>query len=127
LVKFLLSQEPTLYLDKLQDELLMRRQIVVSVPTLLRSLHRLHFSRKSVSICALECNDMDCAIYMNQFAEMVTDPAMVMFIDEAARNKKNPSRKMGWSLKGRRAVQQRLVFESPVRSRLMAPEGSNRD
>jgi transposase len=107
LVKSLLGQEPTMYLDELQDELFIRRGVVVSVPTLLRSLRRLHFSRKSVSIRALERNDMDRAIYMNHFAEMVTDPAMIMFIDEAARNKKNPSRKMGWSLKGRRAVQRR--------------------
>jgi len=53
---------------------------------------------------------MDRAIYMNRFAEIVTDPAMVMFIDEAARNKKNPSRKMGWSLKGMRAVQGRCFI-----------------
>ena len=96
-----------MYLDELQDELLTWRGVAVSVPTLLRSLRRLHFSRKFVSICALERNDMDRAIYMNHFAEMVTDPAMVMFVDEAAQNKKNPSRKMGWSLKGRRAIQRR--------------------
>jgi hypothetical protein len=96
-----------MYLDELQDELLRRRGVDVSVPTLLRSLRRLHFSRKSVSIRALECNDLDRSIYMNQFAELVTDPAMAMFIDEAARNKKNPSRKMGWSLSGRRCVERR--------------------
>ena len=88
LVKSLLGQDPTMYLDELQDELLTRRGVAVSVPTLLRSLRRLHFSRKFVSICALERNDMDHAIYMNHFAEMVTDPAMVMFVDEAAWNKK---------------------------------------
>jgi len=107
LIKSLLSQEPTMYLDELQDELLTRRGAVVSIPTLLRSLRRLHFSRKSVSIRALERNDLDRSMYMNRFAEMVSDPAMVMFIDEAARNKKNPSRKIGWSLKGRRCVQRR--------------------
>ena len=107
LIKSLLSQEPTMYLDEIQDELLTRRGAVVSIPTLLRTLRRLHFSHKSVSICALERNDLDRSMYMNQFAEMVSDPAMVMFIDEAARNKKNPSRKMGWSLKGRRCVQRR--------------------
>jgi hypothetical protein len=96
-----------MYLDELQDELLTRRGAVVSIPTLLRSLRRLHFSRKSVSIRALERNDLDRSMYMNQFAEMVSDPAMVMFIDEAARNKKNPSRKMGWSLNGRRCFQRR--------------------
>jgi transposase len=107
LIKSLLSQEPTMYLDELQDELLTRRGTVVSIPTLLRSLRRLHFCRKSISVRALERNDLDRLIYMNKFAEMVSDPAMLMFIDEAARNKKNPSRKMGWSLKGLRAVQKR--------------------
>ena len=107
LLKSLLSQDACLYLDELQDELLVRRGVSVSVQTLLRSLRRLHFSRKPVSIRALERNDMDRSIYMNTFAELVTDPAMVMFIDEAARNKKNPTRKMGWSLKGRRCIQRR--------------------
>jgi len=107
LIKSLLSQDPTLYLDELQDELLMRCGASISIPTLLRSLRRIHFSRKEVSIRALERNDMDRSIYMNYFAEMVSDPAMVMFIDEAARNKKTPSRKMGWSLRGRRCIQRR--------------------
>jgi transposase len=110
LIKALLGQEPTMYLDELQDELLTRRGAVVSIPTLLRSLRRLHFSRKSVSIHALERNDLDHSIYMNQFAEMVSDPAMVMFVDEAAKNTKNPSRKIGWSLKGQCVVQRRCFI-----------------
>jgi len=112
LLKSLLSQDACLYLDELQEELLVRRGISVSVQTLLRSLRRLHFSRKSVSIHALERNDMDRSIYMNTFAELVTDPAMVMFIDEAAKNKKNPTRKMGWSLKGQRSFQRRCFVRS---------------
>ncbi|KAF8957941.1 hypothetical protein BDZ97DRAFT_1627647, partial [Flammula alnicola] len=107
LLKSLLRQDPCLYLDELQDELLVRRGVSTSVQTLLRSLRRLHFSRKSVSIQALERNDIDRSIYMNTFAELVSDPAMLMFIDEAAKNKKNPTRKLGWSLKGRRCVQRR--------------------
>ncbi|KAI0245027.1 hypothetical protein BJV78DRAFT_1080556, partial [Lactifluus subvellereus] len=78
-----------------------------SVPMLLRSLRRLHFSQKSVSICALECNELDRSMYMNYFVEVVTDPAMVMFLDEATRNKRNPSGRMGWSLKGQHCVQRR--------------------
>ena len=65
LIKSLLSQEPTMYLDELQDELLTCHGAVVSIPTLLRSLCRLHFSRKSVSIRALERNDLDHSMYMN--------------------------------------------------------------
>lgn len=107
LLKALLSQDPTMYLDEMQDELLIRRGVSISVPTLLRSLRRLHFSRKTVSVRALERNDLNRSVYMNRFAELVTDPAMVMFIDEAARNKRNPTRRMGWSLKGQRCVQRR--------------------
>ncbi|KAF9033379.1 hypothetical protein BJ165DRAFT_1357233 [Panaeolus papilionaceus] len=39
-------------------------------------------------------------MYMNTFAELVPDPYMVMFIDEAARNKKNPSCKFGRGIRG---------------------------
>ena len=86
---------------ELQDELLVCCGVSISIPTLLQSLCCIHFSQKYVSIHALECNDMDCFIYMNHFAEMISDPAMVMFVNEAAKNKKIPSCKMGWSLKGR--------------------------
>jgi transposase len=110
LVRSLLSQNPSIYLDELQDELLQRRGASISVPTLLRSLRRLHFSRKSVSIRALERNDLERSMYMNSFADIILDPAMLMFVDEAARNKKNPSRKMGWSLRGRRCFQRRCFI-----------------
>jgi transposase len=110
LIRSLLSQNPSIYLDELQDELLQRRGASISVPTLLRSLRRLHFSRKSVSIRALERNDLERSMYMNCFAGVVLDPAMLMFVDEAARNKKTPSRKMGWSLRGRRCVQRRCFI-----------------
>ncbi|KIM48505.1 hypothetical protein M413DRAFT_22986 [Hebeloma cylindrosporum] len=86
LIKALFNQNPCLYLDELQDLVLTCRGINISVPTLLRMLP---FFRKDVSIHALERNDMDRAIYMNRFSELVSDLAMVMFVDEAARNKKN--------------------------------------
>ena len=104
-IKALLDREPCLYLDELQDLLLTRWGINISVTTLLWLLRCIHFSHKDVSIQALEWNDMDRAIYMNRFAELVTDPAMVMFVDEAAWNKKNPIQKRGWSLKGQRCFQ----------------------
>jgi len=107
IIKAFLDQEPCLYMDELQELLLTRRGINISVSTLLRTLRRIHFSNKDVSIRALERNDMDRAIYMNKFSELISDPAMVMFVDEAARNKKNPTRKRGWSLTGRRCFQRR--------------------
>ena len=106
-IKALLDQEPCLYMDELQEQLLTCRGINISVSTLLRTLRRIHFSKKGVSIRALERNDMDRAIYMNKFAELISDSAMVMFVDEAAQNKKNPTRKRGCSLTGRRCFQRR--------------------
>ncbi|KAF8173100.1 hypothetical protein BJ912DRAFT_827475, partial [Pholiota molesta] len=95
LIKALLAQEPCMYLDELQDQLLIRRHVEVSVPTLLRTLRRLHFSHKSVSIKALERNDAARSMFMNYIGDLITDPAQLMFVDEAARNKKNPTRKFG--------------------------------
>ena len=107
LIKALLAKEACMYVDELQDELLFRRGVVVSETTILRTLRRIHFTRKSVSIRALERNDLARSAYMNTIAELVTDPAQLVFIDEAARNKKNTVRKFGWSLVGRRCVQRR--------------------
>ena len=51
LIKALLDQNPCLYLDELQDLLLTRQSINISMPTLLRTLH--HIPHKDVSICSL--------------------------------------------------------------------------
>lgn len=107
LIKSLLAQNPTLYADELQDELLSRRGVSISITTILNTLRQLHFTSKCLSVNALERNDHERAMYMNTYSSLVPDPAMVMFIDEAAKNKKNPSRNKGWSRKGKRAVQRR--------------------
>ncbi|KAF8997024.1 hypothetical protein BDQ17DRAFT_1192393, partial [Cyathus striatus] len=58
------------------------------------------FHSKVHSARALECNDFERSAYMNIIGELVMDPAQLMFVDEAARNKKHPVRKYGWSLEG---------------------------
>jgi transposase len=107
LIKSLLKQNPCLYLDELQDELLTRRDVTVSVPTLFRTLRRLHFSHKRISRRALERNDLERSMFMNNIAGLITDPAQLMFVDEAARNKKNPNREFGWSTIGTKCVHSR--------------------
>ena len=44
---------------------------------------------------------------MNKIADEVTNPDMLMFVDEAARNKRTSGRTKGWSLVGKRCVQRR--------------------
>ena len=132
LIRSLLNQQHCLYLDEIQEELHWHHGVCVSVPTLLGTLHHLHFSQKVVSACALEHNELECSMFMNCMAELETDLAQLMGIDEALHNSKTSIRKMGWSLKCWRCFQWRifvhgqrvsillvkaswLVFAGPVR------------
>jgi len=67
---------------------LQHRDVSVSVPTLLRILHQLHFSRKVVSACTLEHNELEHSMFMNRIAALVTDLAQLMSINKAACNSK---------------------------------------
>ncbi|KAJ6586487.1 hypothetical protein DFH09DRAFT_1075410 [Mycena vulgaris] len=101
-IEALLEQTCTIHLDELQEKLLMQHNINVSLPTLFRTLQRLHLSHKCVSVRALERNDIQCSAYMNRIADVVPDANMLMFIDEAAKNDHSTGRSKGWSLIGTR-------------------------
>jgi len=79
----------------------------VSIPTLTRTLRRLLFTNKDVSSKALERNDPNRAVYMNHIAELVPDPEMLMFGDEASKDKRTSNRQKGWSRQGTRCVQRK--------------------
>lgn len=96
-----------MYLDELQDEVWNRRGVLVSVPCLRRTLQRLRLSHKHITIRALERDELQRSAYMNRIGELITDPAQLLFIDEAARNNKNPTRRKGWSSIGTRFIQRR--------------------
>jgi len=44
---------------------------------------------------------------MNKIADDIPNPNMLMFVDEAARNKRTSGRMKGWSVVGKRCVQRR--------------------
>ncbi|KAF8222187.1 hypothetical protein L208DRAFT_1324036, partial [Tricholoma matsutake] len=104
----LLAQRHCSYLDELQDELFEQCGVWTSTPTLLRTLHCLHFSRKCVSPHAIKCNDLQCSHFMLQIGMVVHHPDMIMFVDEAAKNEQTNGWRYGWSLKGRRCIQRRV-------------------
>lgn len=106
-IRGLLDNRHCIYLDEIQDQLLTRRGIKVSVSTILRTLHRFHFSHKSISARALERNALLRSAFMNRIATIVPDPNMLMFADEAARDRRTSSRRKGWSRVGMRCVQRR--------------------
>ena len=94
-------------MDEIQEELLLRRGVNVSIPTLTRTLRCLHFTHKDVSGKALERNDRRRAIYMNRVAEIMTDPEQLMFGDEASKDERTSNRRRGWSRQGMRCVQRK--------------------
>jgi hypothetical protein len=47
---------------------------------------------------------------MNRIADEVPNPDMLIFVDEAARNRKMSFQKNGWSLVGKRCFQQRYFI-----------------
>ena len=96
-----------MYLDEIQDWLLIERGMSACIVILQMTLHRLSYSRKVVSAHVLERNDLLRSTFMNKIANEVTNPNMLMFVDEAACNKRTSVRAKGWSLVGRRCVQRR--------------------
>src|ERR1700720_274371 len=106
-IKALISQHHTIYLDEIQEQLLSRRGTQISIPTLMRTLCRMQLTNKDVSGRALERNVEQRAIFMNYMAEIVQDPNMLMFGDEAAKDERTCVRKRGWSLRGCRCIQRK--------------------
>ena len=106
-IRTLLDQQHTVYLDEIQQQLLQRCGVKVSIPTLTHTLHRLHFTHKNVLGKALEYNEHHHAIFMNCIADLVTDPNMLICGDEASKDEWTSNRHKGWSQRGTRYVQQR--------------------
>ena len=106
-IQALLKQKHCLYLDEIQEQLLLQHGVQASVPTIWRTLRRLHLSNKTVSARAIERNDLLRSAFMNRIATKVPDADMFMFIDESAKNERTSGRKKGWATVGKRCVQRR--------------------
>ena len=106
-IRSITSQDHTMYLDEIQEQLRTRRNVRVSVPTLTRTLRRIHFTNKNVSGRALERNEQQRAVFMNNIADIVLNPDMLMFGDEAAKDERTSARRRGWSGLGHRCVQRK--------------------
>jgi transposase len=106
-IRGLLHQKHAIYLDEIQEQLLLRRGMKISLSTLTRTLHRLHFSNKDVTGHALERNSELRAVFMNRIADQVPDPNMLMFGDEASKDERTLAHRRGWSLRGTRCIQRK--------------------
>jgi transposase len=106
-IRALLNNQHTAYLDEIQEQLLLRRGVKVSLATITRTLRRLHFTHKDVPGRALERNDRHRAVYMNWIVDLVPDPEMLMFGDEASKDERTSNRHKGWARQGAQCVQRK--------------------
>ncbi|SRR6266702_6757550 len=104
-VAALVEQRHCIYLDEIWQALSEQWNCEVLVPTLSCTLQHLDFSQKCVSVWAFECNEILCAAYMNHIADIITNPDMLMFVDESARNRNSSGRKQGWAFMGWHCIQ----------------------
>ena len=107
LIVALLNRRHCIYVDEIKAELYNMRGTLLSQTTLLRTLSQLHYSHKIVTVQAWERDNLMRSAFMNRVADEVPNPDMLIFIDEAARNRRASGRAKGWSLVGRRCVQRR--------------------
>ncbi|TFY52005.1 hypothetical protein EVJ58_g10256 [Rhodofomes roseus] len=69
---------PLLYLDEIQLRIFQAHHIFISIPTISRTLRRMHFSSKLVTRAAAERNNLLRAVFMNRIGELAPDPNMLM-------------------------------------------------
>ena len=87
-------------MNEIQEQLLIQHSMQISLPTLSHTLNWLHFSHKDISGHALEQNNQVRAVFMNQIADQVPNPNMLIFEDEALKDERTLACRQGWALKG---------------------------
>jgi transposase len=112
-IESILSANPSLYLDEIQQRLWDVCGVETSIATISWTLHRMNLTRKQVAKEAAERNDQLRAIWEGMMAEY-TDPDVFVAIDESAIDDKTGHRQMGWSRLGVPCVR-RMTFLRGVR------------
>ena len=72
-IESLIDAQPKIYLDEIQDKLLERRDVFVSISTLSCTLHQLSMTHKHVANEALERNELLRATWQAAYADIPAD------------------------------------------------------
>eukprot|EP00732_Lithocolla_globosa_P001317 Lithocolla_globosa_v1_NODE_627_length_3566_cov_26.673028.p2 type:complete len:327 gc:universal NODE_627_length_3566_cov_26.673028:1758-778(-) len=100
LIYAIVQDNPTIYLDELQDEIFSTTGANFSLPTLYRCLKRLGMSRKKVTYYARNQDLLHQVFYMNIMSRVVTSLDQLIFVDETGTDLRNARRLYGYSLRG---------------------------
>lgn len=98
----ILLANPTLYLDELQDRLLLTRNVDISIATISRALHGLALSHKKVAKAAAERNELLRATWQAQYGNIPAE--YFIWLDESSVDDRTNQRTQGWAGLGRACV-----------------------
>ncbi len=101
LILQLILDRPNLYLHELQKEIAQTTGTEVSVSTICNFLHKSGFSRKKLSVVALQRSEEIRAQYRLEVS--IYKPEMMVFVDETGSDRRAAMRRFGYSLTGKPA------------------------
>ncbi len=106
LLKIILTQ-PGIYLYEIKNKLQDFFGVMVSEVTICRALKTMGCTRQVIRHVAIQRSEMMRAKFMAEIS--VYDPSMLIWLDESGCDKRNAIRKYGYSIRGMRPVEHRLL------------------
>jgi len=106
LLRFILT-DPGMYLYELQDKLRQALGVIVSVSTICRTMKFMGCTRQVIRHIAIQRSDAMRAKFMSEIS--IYDPSMFVWIDESGCDRRNSTRKFGYSIRGIPPVDHRLL------------------
>ena len=94
----LICEKPSTYLHEIQSRLFQTTGTDASAATICRTVKRLGFTRKKLKYVAIQRCDILRAEYQADVS--LFDSSMLIFVDESGCDRKNATRKFGYSLRG---------------------------
>ena len=103
----MIMTRPGIYLHELQTSLHERFGVVISLPTICRTLKYMGCTRQSMHHVAIQRSDELRAKFMAEIS--VYDPRMLVWLDETGCDRRNTVRKYGYSIRGLPLSDHRLL------------------
>ena len=110
LILELVLEKPGIYLREIQQELVHETGTVVDLSTVCRFLHTSGFSRQKLQITAKQRSDALRAEYLIDMQIYKGHPEFFVFIDETGADRRDCMRRFGYSLRGKPARAQKLLW-----------------
>lgn len=103
----LIVSEPGIYLSEIQDKLHQSFGVTVSMPTICRTLKFMGCTRQVIRHVAIQQSEAMRAKFMAEIS--IYDPSMFVWVDESGCDRRNSTRKFGYSVRGIPPVDHRLL------------------